>query len=367
MSVRTRYIAAAIAAMAVGGMSAAHADGGNPKFRFSGFGTLGAVRSSLDTADFVAGFQPNGAGATRKWATTVDSRLGGQVDAQFTNKLSAVVQLVSEQQWNNSYNPIVEWANVKYEFTPDLSVRVGRIALATYLISDTRKVGYVNTLVRVPPSFYAILPITNSDGIDASYRFHSGNVVNTTTLYYGSNEVKLADGFLSGARAKANEVIGVVNNTEYGATTFHAAYHEQKLTIARLGMISAPFKLYTLGANYDPGNWFLMGEAALDKLGGRTDRFGAYVLGGYRIGDFTPYAGYTKIRQITPIFGDSSQTGPTLGMRWNFAKNAAFKLQYERVNLGKNSAGTMTLNTPTADFQNGSNFTLISAAVDFVF
>lgn len=366
MSVRTRYIAASIAAMAVGGMSAAHADGDNPKFRFSGFGTVGAVRSSLDTADFVAGFQPNGAGATRKWATTVDSRLGGQVDAQFTNKLSAVVQIISEQQWNNSHNPIVEWANVKYEFTPDVSVRVGRIALATYLISDTRKVSYVNTLVRVPQSFYAILPITNSDGIDASYRFHSGNVVNTTTLYYGSNEVKLANRPFNGARAKADEVIGIVNNTDYGAATFHAAYHEQKLTIERFGMISSPIKVYTLGASYDPGKWFLTGEAALNKWGGRTDRFGAYVLGGYRIGDFTPYAGYTKIRQIGSVFSNSSQTGPTLGMRWNFAKNADFKLQYERVDLGQNSVSPFTLNAKPG-FQPGSKFTLISAAVDFVF
>src|ERR1700674_4690027 len=90
-----------------------------PMFSFNGFGTLGVVHSSEENADFVGGvFQPSGAGFTHRWSAGVDSRIGGQVSANFTQKLSAVVQLVSEQRYDNTYIPSVEWANIRYQITP---------------------------------------------------------------------------------------------------------------------------------------------------------------------------------------------------------------------------------------------------------
>src|SRR5690606_22083262 len=63
-------------------------------FRFSGFGTLGVAGSDNDRADFISNFfQPNGAGYTRDWSTSVDSRLGVQLTYLPTDKFSAVLQV----------------------------------------------------------------------------------------------------------------------------------------------------------------------------------------------------------------------------------------------------------------------------------
>jgi hypothetical protein len=66
---------------------------------------------------------------TRRWSTDVDSRLGAQLDATLARHWSAVLQVVGEQGLDNSYRPRVEWANIKYQATPELALRVGRIAL----------------------------------------------------------------------------------------------------------------------------------------------------------------------------------------------------------------------------------------------
>ena len=101
-------------------------DHGASMFSFNSFGTLGVVHSSERNADFVGGFsQPNGAGHSNRWSTDVDSRIGGQVSANFTQQLSAVVQLVSEQQYDNTYLPALEWANIRYKITPDFSAVPG--------------------------------------------------------------------------------------------------------------------------------------------------------------------------------------------------------------------------------------------------
>lgn len=123
-----------------------------PTISVHGFGTFGAVRSDQDEADVVSDtfLQPNGAGHTSRWHSGVDSKIGGQVEAAFSNEFSAVLQIVSKHRYDNSWTPEVEWANVKYQFTPGLSVRVGRTVAPTFMQSDTALVGYANPWVRPP-------------------------------------------------------------------------------------------------------------------------------------------------------------------------------------------------------------------------
>src|SRR5450432_353257 len=129
-------------------------------FSFSGFGTVGLVHSSEDRADFTASpLAPNGAGYTHSWSPDIDSRLGAQVIAHFTPQLSAMLQVVSEQRYDKTFRPQVEWANLSYQPTPELGLRVGRIVLPTFLLSDSRKVGYANPWLRPPAEFYSLSPV----------------------------------------------------------------------------------------------------------------------------------------------------------------------------------------------------------------
>ncbi|HVS12706.1 MAG TPA: hypothetical protein VMV46_02185 [Thermoanaerobaculia bacterium] len=110
-----------------------------PRFSLYGFGTLGVIRSSERQADFVSNpLRPDGPGFTRELDAKGDSRVGVQVTGDLTPKLAAVVQVILEQQHDGDIEPTVEWANLKYSFTDDFSVRLGRTALSPSDSSSTR-------------------------------------------------------------------------------------------------------------------------------------------------------------------------------------------------------------------------------------
>src|SRR5580698_1579141 len=149
-------------------------------FQFNGFGTVGAVHSSDNQADFVSNpAQPKGAGFTDSWSATPHTKLGVQIQATLVDRLSAVVQVMSQYQYDGTFRPDLEWGNVKFLVTPDLSIRAGRIAIPTFMYSDTLTLGYALPFVRIPLEIFANLPVTHSDGVDASYRSHVGAVTNT--------------------------------------------------------------------------------------------------------------------------------------------------------------------------------------------
>ena len=46
-------------------------------------------------------------------------------------------------------------------------MRVGRVGLPVFMISDYRNVGYANTMLRPPAEMYSQVPINSIDGVDA--------------------------------------------------------------------------------------------------------------------------------------------------------------------------------------------------------
>jgi hypothetical protein len=383
-------------------------------FSFNGFGTVGAVHSSEDKADFTATeFEPNGAGYTRGWSASVDSLLGGQVTATLTPQLSAVLQLIAQQNFDNSYTPHVEWANLKYLITPDFDVRIGRVVMPTFLVSDSRDVGYGNPWVRPPTEVYELNPLTDLDGADASYRLRLGEVTNTLQADYGRD---LAYTFAGGSRFDGKYVWGVFDNAEFGAALVHVGYVAAVISLNLGAALFDGFRqfgpqgndiadenvlanktstLLTIAASYDPGTWFVQSEWGRS----RSDSFlgvstGWYVSGGYRFGRFTPYlthAQVTQRRDSDPGLSLSglpaslvptavalnaglneilSSTRPvqytsTIGLRWDFYKHFDLKAQFDRMALGADSSGTLTNVQP--GFRFGSIVYVFSAAVDFVF
>jgi hypothetical protein len=411
MSPRLTWLGVLAMALYASGASADESD--TPIFSFSGFGTLGVVHSSEDKADFTSSFiKPNGAGYTHDWSIDADSRVGAQVTADFTRQISAVVQIISEQRYDNSYLPTIEWANIKYQFTPDISIRAGRIVLPAFLVSDYRKVGYANPWVRPPVEVYSLVPISNSDGVDASYRMHVGAVTNTVQGTYGESEPKLPNG---GGTAKAKDAWGISYTAEYGAATAHMTYHTTKLTLDTFKPLFDGFRQFGpegialadkydtndkrftfigVGAMYDPGGWFVMGEwgstVSHSALG---DRSAWYATGGYRFGKLTPYLTYAQAKAdsntsdpgltlsalpsflagpaaglnagLNAILGIPVQKTISVGGRWDFAKNAALKLQFDHIRLGAGSQGTLINIQP--GFTPGGTVDAFSATVDFVF
>jgi hypothetical protein len=394
--------------------AAAHAeDAGAGLFSFSGFGTLGVVHSSEHQADFTSSnFQSSGAGYSHSWSSDIDSRVGAQLTAHFTARISAVVQAVAEQRYDNSYRPRIEWANIKYLITPDFDVRIGRIEVPTFLVSDFRKVGYANPWVRTPVEVYAASPISSNVGIDFSYRTYLGDVTNTLQALYGNKNTYR---FVGGVTGIVRDGWGIFDSAQYGAALLHFGYEQGRATLAPVIALFDAFKQFgpqgvaigdryelenkrastvAVGASYDPGSWFAMAEWSRSDTHSFTGvRTGWYVSGGYRVGDFTPFftraqvtsrptsdpgltvsalpsaasgtaaalnAALNETLGINPI-----QNTVSLGARWDFMKNVDLKLQIDHTRVGAGSPGTLINIQP--GFASGGTFNLFSAAVDFVF
>ncbi len=358
--------AAVLAAIAVYSTAAA-ADSEPSIFSFSGYGTLSTVHSSEPQADYMVNVtHPNGAGYTRDWSIDVDSRLGAQLSAEFNSQWSAVVQVISEQRWDNTYTPKLEWANVQYTPTPDFSIRVGRIALPTFLASNSRKVGYTLPWLRVPNAMYNALPISNSDGVDASYAFRAGQVKNTVLLHAGSkrNRFGLSLNPAAGQLVHLTKMYGVVDVLNWGATTVQVS-HVKSLFDIESGP-REPFKLSAIGANYDPGHWFATGELTKSKLSLTGEVINWYVGGGYRVNDFTPYLMYSQRRVLSQGFSAvPGEKSAAAGVRWDVMKNVDLKLQYDSNRHPSDSWGV--LGNLQQGFRPGGGYHVVSAAIDFVF
>lgn len=384
-----------------------------PDLSFDAFGTLGLVHSTEDRADFVWNpFQPDGPGHSETVSLDVDSRVGGQLTFRILPELTAVVQAVVEQNQEDEYRPRLEWAYVEYAITRDLTIRAGRTSLPSFLVSDHRKVSYANPWVRPPVELYGLVPVFNLDGIDARYRFRTGEWTSTLQATFGRIERELA----GGSEVRSENDVHVNYRLQRGGLTARMGFARGDLTVEALESFfdafrqfgpvgdavadryevdDTPFEFATLGAEYDPGPWFVMGEGAIMDFNSLFATSAAgYVSGGLRRGEFTPYATYSRRDLIgetsvpgLPVAAFPPELAPTaarlnavldalrssaaeqqnlaVGVRWDVVTGVAVKAQVDFIDMLRNSPGTFDNQQP--GFERGGSAQLFSLSTSFVF
>ena len=347
-----------------------------PIFKFGGFGTLGLSHSSLSQGDYVVdGSMPSGPGRSSDWSATNTSGIAAHLNANFSPKVSALLQIDSEYHADGTYRPEVEWFSVKYAFTPNLYMRAGRIALPTFMDSENRDVGYSYTWVTPPVDLYHQLSIPSSDGVDIMFRAEIGEAVNSIKAIYGRTSLDRPNSVTT-----SKEMLGIFDTLEYGQATYHAGYQQRiSSTEYILTGTTGPWiqnSDVSAGVSYDPGDWFVMSEWILHRSTYMSSAM--YVSAGYRINKFTPYLTHSQnssgsfLQNSPPPTASDiqsvnrAQSTDSFGVRWDFMRNFDFKMQYDRVTLSDNSNGYL-VTVPTNVILYGTTFHVISAVVDFVF
>jgi hypothetical protein len=412
MSMKRTALAAAIA-MAL--PWCVHAEDANlPSFKFSGFGTLGGVATNTDQAEYATSVLQSG-GAKKSVDFGVDSVLAGQVDARATADLTFTGQLVANRTADkDKYTPHVEWAFGRYALTRDLAVRAGILAVPVFLQSDSRLVGFANPWVRTPTALYSQAPFTDYQGADLVYRHAFGDASLTVQPYYGraNPQIPSGDGHVT---SHLDDLTGINVMGEMGAWTVRAGYFQSKFTYGtdqtrdlfaglrqaaplvpgleqladNLDPTNKKVSFASLGAAYDSGNIWAQAEYGKRKADFfLADTTAWYASFGYRFGNVMPHITYSKVTTDSPtsyasafppvpelapladgVAGLLSDQNPAqntiaIGVRWQFARNADVKLQWDHVSLPAGAIG---------NFQNaqpgflGSTVNVYSAAVDFVF
>ena len=373
-----------------------------PDVSLHGFGTLGLTRSNDDNAEFVRDLsQPNGAGT--RWTPKVDSLVGLQANVHFSHSTEAVVQVVSRYHADSSYRPELTWAFVRHDFSPDFSLRAGRLGTEFYMLGDSRLVGYSNLSLRPPPDFYGSLVFSYIDGLDVTLTRPVASGLLKAKLFAGRSPEKTpyAPGLLWDL--EGSKLVGGYLDYSSGPWQLRASHAQVRFekeppTDTLLQSLPLPFPppspylsykpemtmanqratFSSFGLVYDQGPLnvqFMLNRIRHDSLAYLDSKAG-YVLAAYRLGAVTPYAGISRslsdpmpsgldpFADLLVAHSYTDQTTYTLGARWDVRKNLALKAQVDTIH-GTPSSVFLLKGTESGGWD--GKMTVFSLALDFVF
>jgi hypothetical protein len=379
---------------------------GPPTITWHGFGTLGAVRTTNDHVQFVRDLsQPNG--AATNWDTRVDSLLGIQANIHFSPQTEGVVQAVSRYHADASFSPELTWAFVRHDFSPNVSLRLGRLGTEFFMQGDSRLVGYGNLSVRPPPDFYGSLVYSYFDGADVNATLPLATGLLKGKLFAGRSPEKAP--FSEGVEwdQSGSRLLGVYLDYQRGpwqVRLSHAAvrFGQETPTDALLQSLGDPLSgvpylslvpqmamagqlahFASLGLVFDQGPLnvqLMLNQIRHDSKAYASSQAG-YLMAAYRWNALTPYLGVSRTFSemnpipVSPVPGIDAITQKlvsqsytdhhtyTLGWRWDIQKNLAAKAQLDWVRGKPESLFLFKSNQPGWD----GNLTVLSLALDFTF
>ncbi len=375
----------------------------DPSFAFSGFGT--AAYTQTDTHDALYAAPGEASGASTDGSFGVDSKLGLQANAKANRIFSATVQAISERNGKGNFKPALDWAFVKAQFTPEFSVRAGRMGAPLFAVSDFRNIGYSNVWVRPPLDVYGQVGFSHFDGGDVTWQSTLGSATVTAQAYAGHTDynsggtpvhvskqrgfnltAELDDGItlrvgrvqgkLSADSASLAHLVAVLRTTPFASVGDEISAEPKDASFTGVGL------------GYDQGSWLGSVEYTKRKL----NTYAASTMGwaatlGYRIDKFTPYGTVSRLRrdstnvndtiptgvpQVAPLRAavegliansDIAQKTQALGLRWDAWKNLDVKAQVDHITPDAGARGLF--NSPKPGFSGAVN--VYTVAVDFVF
>lgn len=329
----------------------------------SGFGTLGAVSTDDDRADYRSDLRQH-RGATESVDFGVDSKLGVQANLKLSDTFSAVAQVLASRRTDD--RPVVEWLYGQAALPAGATVKLGRMVLPTFMVSDSRSVGYAQHWLRAPQTVYTQYPASSFDGAQLQYRRGLGAFNLTAQVSFGQAKADLATRNLIAKvdlpRVKSLNVL--LESGNWLARFGHTASPDT--TIKGLPFPKFDDKFTGYGLQYDNGTALVMAEYARRRQSGLgvLDSNSWYVSGGWHFGAWMPYL---TVGQMTPkgvAYGTTdSDRLRAIGLRWDAAQNIAVKAQVEKMTSGVSSFVQAT----PAFYAQRPAVRVISASVDFVF
>jgi len=398
-------VAAVIGALSF--VSAHAASLGNDNLSITGFGTLAAAKSNTEDARYTRANQREGTAGTT--GIGLDSNLGLQATYTFSDRVSATTQVLSRKSTGDSFTTELAWAFVKVKVSDEVAVRVGRVVVPSFLISDYQNVGYANTMMRPPIEMYGQNIIENADGVDVNWQHGFGDTNVTAQAFVG---IARGKSFVSSDKSEPRyqaPAAGFAVSAEHGPVTLRFAHVQGKLkatdvkpinsltnTLDTLGFaqladditISEAKRVAftSVGLLADWNNIVVQSEYGMRRAKDPvylSDSNAWYTMVGYRFGKVLPYYAHAKYdgkgstittpaalariptlnAAVKSLLGAGSQSSDLIGVRWDFASSAALKVQVDRVKPGAKNG---FLSDVTAA-GNGKNVTVVAAGVDFVF
>jgi hypothetical protein len=338
----------------------------------SGYGTVAGTFTSSDKVEYTTSAEQF-RGASNRLDIGLQSRLGVQAVVKFGPEFSFTGQALAKRRGDKDFDIGAEWLYGQYTPMPGLDLRLGRVVMPTFLLSDTRNVGFAAPWLLPPADVYAPMPYSTMDGIQASWRFALGSASVSTQVGYGaaSTTVFTPVGTLD---VHARDVVSAALAVEWGDWTARLANTRTPAAVSLpLGPgMSIDYinkdNFASAGVQYDNGTTIVMSEMTkrtendVPGLGmpiSATTNW--YVALGWRFGKFTPMVRHVASRTNGSLISAPDQKGDGLSLRYDVARNVALKAQIDRYDASNLSAFKVPLTA------SGQKINVFSFGADFLF
>lgn len=345
---------AATLALALAGMAQAQDNGITHKI--SGYGTLAGTFTDTNEAEFIGGIN-HFKGANKQIDTGVDSRMGLQGVVTFDPQFSMTAQALMVRRQTKDFDVGVEWLYGQYSPIPEVSVRLGRVMIPVFLLSDSLNVGYAQPWLRAPGELYTQATTNTLDGLQISGRKAFGSLVLNAQIATGKSSFAVNVAGLGALTFSADHMMSANITAEYGSWLARVGQIRQHAN----GALSSVDEFSTVGLQFDDGRAVVLAEAGQRKNSiSIYDGKSWYVAGGWRFGKLLPMVTYaSKTYEI-----DSPTVKPnksaSVSVRYDVATNTALKLQVDRIETTSSNFINKTAAVP-------AKATVAALGLDFVF
>ncbi|MEX3071875.1 hypothetical protein AB3Y13_08805 [Vibrio alginolyticus] len=385
-----KTVLASLLAASAFGANAASLDG----LSISGFGSVGVGKSD------------NNIGYAKYTDEKIDweqeTLAGLQFDFQINDRAKFVTQIVANSRYD--YEPKIEMAYASYDFD-HFTARAGKLRLPLFFYSDYIDLGYAYPMIRPSQETYENIVLKGYTGADLLIPIEFENSSLLLQPLMGIATIDEDDSRIG--EVKLDQMFGLSANWNYEDLTLRASYFiaeanpecdasdlstTQCQYAALVGIHGQDGQFVSLGMQYDNGDFLANVEGTDVQLDGKySDTQSVSGLFGYRIGEFTPYLAASWVETTDneerpePSLALAA-TDPTayaqalglnrlmnyermsysVGTRWDFYTNMAFKLDVTFADYQETSGGFQSNIDQTGAF-NEQDSVVYSARLDFVF
>lgn len=389
------------------------AQSGSLDYAFSGYGTVGYALLNDENAEYRTG--EGVSGATDNGSFKVDSRFALQFDASFTPRISSSLQVITRQDETGEAGAQIEWGFLRLLPARNIEIRVGRMSLPVFSLSDSLEVGYANVALRPPEDVYSQIPLRRFNGADITVETLVSDSLLKLQLYTGYAREKIFNDLEPDSRptlglstwiergpykARFNVTQAQIDldsrtqaivNLRQGIDAVLAQSPElgpvlnsvrsdvsgerRAMTFASFGL-SAEFERFFYDIEFAQrraGNWLV-------------DVNSWSIIGGIRVGRFMPYFLVSEHRDaqsdrrvnlpdsslldpieagINTLYLPRTQSTVGAGVRYDLSESMALKSQIEL--LSREEGGISFVRNTDDGSDTGDDVVLLSVVLDFVF
>lgn len=373
-------------------LGASHAIADESAATYGVFGNIGLVSTSSDLLGYRGEINSPDGVFKNDLDLSKHTKLGAQIEYRLREGLDVFVQGLYRADTKTTFDNSVNLAFVRFKLSPNLLIRVGRTPFDLFLLTEYRDVDFAYPWAKLPQEVYGLLPPRNMDGIDLIYREALSIGEMRTKLSYGNAEypitedmsIKMNQFFSASAEigdlhwsaairytnTKLDDLRELVTPIANTVGLLSGVWTQADMMVEEFSLNDIRGEYLSLGARYEWNQFTVYAEVA--RIFGEKSKLfrevnNGYISLTYRSDMFEHFIGFafaeadTFIANIAdnltvPIstlppetigfiallenqldtglnaFSPNQRTF-SIGSRWNYSENIAFKIQLDSTNV----------------------------------